>query len=89
MEAITHNHFFNILLSHKTISWANRFWWPIFFLKLNFLKPYDKMNWEFLFENMRCLGIPREFGNMKNILFLNVKVNIVINGKLSMGFAID
>jgi hypothetical protein len=47
------------------------------------------MNWEFLFESMHCLGIPREFSNMKNILFLDVKVNIVINGKLSMGFAFD
>jgi hypothetical protein len=47
------------------------------------------MNWEFLFESMHCLGIPREFNNMKNILFLDVKVNIMTNGKLSMGFAID
>jgi len=60
-----------------------------FFSQIEFLKPYDKMNWEFLFESMHWLGIPREFSNMKNILFLDVKVNIVINGKLYMGFAFD
>jgi hypothetical protein len=38
------------------------------------------MNWEFLFESMHCLGIPTESSNMKNILFIDVKVNIVING---------
>jgi hypothetical protein len=57
----------NILLTHETISWAKRSKQPLAFLKLNFSKAYDRMNWSFLFGCMKNLGIPVEFINMTNL----------------------
>jgi hypothetical protein len=59
----------NILLTHETISWAKRSKQPLVFLKLNFSKAYDKVNWSFIFGCMKNLGILIEFINMTNLIF--------------------
>jgi hypothetical protein len=59
----------NILLTHEIISWAKRSKQSFMFLKLNFSKAYDKMNWNFLFGCMKNLVILVEFINMTKCIF--------------------
>jgi hypothetical protein len=46
----------NIFLTHKTIHYAKSSKQPLLFLKLNFAKAYDKVDLEFLFQAIRCMG---------------------------------
>jgi hypothetical protein len=78
MEAISHDQssFFpykfilnNILLTHETIAWAKNSKQPLIFLKLDFSKAYDKVNWSFLFDYMDKFKISIEFVKMMKMLF--------------------
>ena len=52
---------------------------PLHFLKLDFSKPYDKIDLEFLFKAMVKLGFPNDYIQMTKLLFKNAQVNISIN----------
>jgi len=58
----------NILLTHETIALAEKSKQPLDFLKLDFSKAYDKIDWSFLFDYTNKLGIPSEFLKMTKVL---------------------
>lgn len=62
----------NILLTHETIDWAKHSEQPLLFLKLDFSKAYDTLDWDFLFSAMAKLGLPEEFLEMVRLLFVGV-----------------
>ena len=59
----------NILLIHETMEWAEHSGQPLIFLKLDFSKAYNMVDWQFLFQAMATLGIPEGFINTKKLLF--------------------
>jgi len=67
------------LLAHETIDWAKHFNQPLVFKKLNFIKSYDKMGWDFIFLTLKKLGMAREFIGMVWLMFDKVEVVVCFN----------
>ncbi len=59
------------------------------FLKLDFFKAYDKVEWMFLFESMFMIRIGVFFVNMTKLLYNGTTTNISINGKTFETFVIN
>ncbi len=76
----------NIFLTHKTIMWAKKFKQPLIYVKLNFSKVYDRVDWNFLVSCMNKLGILMEFVNMTKMFLTNVIARI--KDKVSKDFTI-
>jgi hypothetical protein len=79
----------NIFFTHQTIQWAKKSKQSLIFLKLDFSKAYNKVEWTFLFDCMWKLGIFDEFVNMTKILFKDVKVKVNVNEKPFEEFDIE
>jgi hypothetical protein len=78
--------FDNILLTHETIDWAEYSGQPLIFLKLDFSKAYDMVDWPFLFAAMAKLGFPAAFVDMTKLLFYEASASVKVNGSLSASF---
>lgn len=59
------------------------------FLKLDFSKAYDMVDWRFLFRAMRALGLPDEFIDMTELLLLDATANVKVKGSESPSFSIS
>lgn len=70
----------NILLTHETMDWAKFTKQLLIFLKLDFSKAYNMVEWPFLFEAMRKMGFPEEFVEMTQLLFQDVAARVKVNG---------
>ncbi len=77
------------LLIHKTIQWAKKSKQPMIFLKLNFSKAYDKVNWDFMLKCIERIGIPSMFMIEIRILSSSAKACVNVNIKLFQDFDID
>jgi hypothetical protein len=60
----------------------------LLFLKLDFSKVYDMVDWGFLFGAMNTLGFPSEFIDLIKLLFKNATACVKVNGSLSESFKI-
>ena len=58
-------------------------------LKLDFCKAYDTVLSDFLFAAIEQMGMPGQFIQMVHLLFQDVELAIVINGKLSTTFLVQ
>lgn len=59
------------------------------FLKLNFSKAYDKVNWDFMLKCIERISIPRMFVIEIRILSSSAKARVNVNSKLFQNFDID
>ncbi len=59
------------------------------FLKLNFSKAYDKVNWDFMLKCIERIGIPSMFMIEIRILSSSAKACVNVNIKLFQDFDID
>jgi hypothetical protein len=71
----------NIFLTCKTIHYAKQSWQPLFFLKRDFSKAFDKVNFRFLFQALQRLGFLSTFIHMIQLQFQEAIVWLNINGK--------
>jgi hypothetical protein len=78
----------NILLTQQTMAWASQSQQALFFLKLDFAKAYDKVDWNFKFEAMTAMGYPGEFVLMVRLLFQDAAACVKVNGSSSKTFQI-
>lgn len=78
----------NILLTHETMALAEHTNQPLIFLRLDFSKAYDRVDWCFLFGAMVKLGIPGEFIAMTRLFFQDAQASVKVNGSESPLFAI-
>lgn len=79
----------NILLTSKTMAWAEQTGQPFIFLKLDFSKAYDMVDWGFLFRAMAEFGIPGEFIAWTKLLFRDATASVKLNDSASPAFAIE
>jgi hypothetical protein len=78
----------NIILMHETMECAASSNQPLVFLKVDFSKAFDMVDWLFLFRAMAQLGFPMEFIDMTKMLFEDVAVSVKVNGSNSTLFKI-
>ena len=76
----------NILLTHETMEWAKQTGQPFIFLKLDFSKAYDMVDWTFLFQ---ALGLLSGFIKMTKILFRDAIVCVKVNKVRSPSFKLE
>lgn len=79
----------NILLTYETLHYAKSSQQPLLFLKLDFSKAYDKVDWHFLFSALSQLGLPDTFIQMTRLLFTNAAARVSVNGKVTNTFPIQ
>lgn len=79
----------NILLTHKVMDWAAQSGQPLIFLKLDFAKTYDTVDWRFMFRALEVLGFPDYFIDLIRLLFLDAAATVKVNGCLSESFPIE
>ena len=70
----------NVLVSYKTIHWTKKSKQSLIYLKLDFTKAYNNVNWEFLFVIMHRMEVDLFFLSLAKMLFqqalasINIKV---------------
>jgi hypothetical protein len=82
----------NILLTQEMLVWAEQSQQALLFLKLDFSKAYDMVDWDFLFGAMGAMGamgFPGEFINFLKLLFRDATACDKVNGSLSESFRIE
>ena len=79
----------NILLTHETLSWAKKSKQDTIFLKLDFSKAFDRVDWSFLFQIMSRMGFPLSFINMVKLTLNDACAAINVNGQVSPSFPIE
>lgn len=78
----------NIMLTRESIQWAKKSHQISIFFKLDFSKDYDRVEWTFMFQVIKKLGVPSLFIHMIRLLFQNVVVSVKINNQVTKPFAI-
>ena len=79
----------NILLTHETLSWAKKSKQDTIFLKLDFSKAFDRVDWRFLFLIMTRMGFPFSFINLVKLTLNDACAAINVNGQVSPSFPIE
>jgi hypothetical protein len=72
----------NILLTQETMAWAEFSEQDLIFLKLDFSKAYDRVDWQFLFGALCNFGFPEEFVAITKLLFTDAKAAVKRQGCL-------
>lgn len=69
----------NILLTHESLKRAKESRQDLIFLKFDFSKAYNRVDWTVMFQGMEKLGMPNSFINMIRQLLCDAfgSVNIV------------
>lgn len=62
---------------------------PVVFLKLDFAKADDKVNWGFLLDVMERVWTTKEFIGMVRVLFQEVDLIVCLNGSVIATFKIQ
>ena len=79
----------NLLLIQETLAWAEYTNQPLLFLKLDFLKAYDMVDWRCLFKIMSAMGFPCKFNSIVKLLFIDTATTIKVNRVPSPLFRIE
>lgn len=79
----------NILLTHETLAWAKKSRQDTIFLKLDFSKAFDRVDWPFLFNIMSRMGFPPGFINMVRLTMSDAEASININETILPSFKIE
>lgn len=79
----------NLVLTQETMDWAEQSDQALLFLKLDFSKAYDMVDWGCLFRVMEKMGFPLEFIHMVSLFFCDATAVVKVNGTPSPLFAIE
>jgi hypothetical protein len=76
----------NIFLIQETIFHAKQSDQPLLFLKLDFSKAYDKVDFSFMFQALHLLDFPQLFIHMVHLLFEKAVAKVLVNGRTTSAF---
>lgn len=79
----------NLFLTQETMEWADQSEQPLLFLKLDFSKAYDMVEWGCLFKILNKMGFPTKFVHMISLLFTDAAAAVKVNGVPSPQFVIE
>lgn len=79
----------NLILTQETMAWAEQSNQALLFLKLDFSKAYDMVEWGCLFRIMQKMGFPAEFIHLVSLLFQDAAAVLKGNGTSSPIFNIE
>jgi hypothetical protein len=79
----------NIFLTQKTIHYTYHSTQPLMFMKLNFSKAYNRVDFRFFFSTMALMGFSNTFISMTRLLFMGAKAAISDNGRCTPHFQIS
>ena len=79
----------NLLITQETLAWAEYSNQPLIFLKLDFSKAYDMVEWQCMYKVMEKLGFPQAFIKMVSLLFHDALACVKLNGDPSPYFPIQ
>lgn len=68
------------------MEWTKKSSQSIFFLKLDFSKTYDIIEYNFLFKKLNNMEFLQKFVEIEKILLIIIKASIKINGSFSTFF---
>ena len=78
----------NLLITQETLAWAKSSNQPLIFLKLDFSKAYDMVDWQCMYKIMEKLGFPQVFIKMVSLLFHDASACVKLNSVPSPYFPI-
>lgn len=70
----------NVFLAFEAMEWAKESDQDLVLLLLDFEKAYDKVNWTFLQESMRKIGLSNEWIQWTFSLYKNSEYFVIVNG---------
>ena len=79
----------NLLITQETMAWEESSNQPLIFLKLDFSKAYDMVDWQCMYKIMEKLGFPQVFIKMVSLLFHDASACVKLNGEPSPYFPIQ
>jgi len=62
------------------IKWVRKARQKIIFLKIDFKKSYNRIEWDFILMMLLSLGFEEYFLNMTTGLFFNASIKVLLNG---------
>jgi len=71
------------------MEWAKDSKHDLIFLKLDFMKAFEVVSWDFLFRVMDKFGIPDDFIRLVKLLLQDASAVVSFNGKMTKSFSID
>lgn len=77
-----------ILLTHETLDWAKHSGQPLIFLKSDFSRTDDMIDWMFMFRAMAEMGFPDPFIDTTSLLFDAASACVKVNCVYSISFSI-
>ena len=79
----------NLLITQETMAWTESSKQPLIFLKLDFSKAYDMVDWQCMYKILEKLGFPQAFIKMISLLFQDASACVKLNGEPSPYFPIQ
>ena len=79
----------NLLITQETMAWAEYSNQPLIFLKLDFSKAYDMVEWQCMYKFLEKLGFSQVFIKMVSLLFHDASAYVKLNGEPSPYFPIQ
>ena len=79
----------NLLITQETMAWVESSNQPLIFLKLDFSKAYDMVDWQCMYKIIEKLGFPQVFIKMVSLLFHDASACVKLNREPSPYFPIQ
>jgi hypothetical protein len=70
----------NISIAYLVKEWAEETRSPTFFLKLDFKKAFDRMDFEYLWKTLETLGLRSKFLQLVKGLVVSAEAKVIVNG---------
>ncbi|GJV11628.1 RNA-directed DNA polymerase, eukaryota [Tanacetum coccineum] len=78
-----------LLIVDEIISWAKKYKKRLMFLKVDFEKAFDSLNWSFLFSIMEQMGFSRKWRTWTSSCLKSAFASVLINGSPTKEFKVE
>lgn len=79
----------NVFLAYEAMEWAHESKQDMIFLMIDFEKAYDRINWTFLCEAIKKMGISQEWVDRSAAFYKGATSSILVNGEATEEFELE